>query len=207
MKKLFLIFIILIGLLPSHVVAQIIDKIRILPESPLNSDIINLECDAFFETDGAKLDSSKILNKDLNIIVKGYYSRSGAARPSQSKDTILIGKLSSGNYKLVYFLKEVWGGSDTDSINFNVGVNKITEQENPKIKIFPNPCKDLVTLCLPDNKKYFIELFNALGQSIDKIELEGKSNYEWPIPYAKGLYYLHATSGSNFPYKVLLNIE
>lgn len=207
MKKIFVIFIFIIGLLPSNVYAQIIDKLRIIPEIPLNSDIINLECNAFFETDGAKLDSSKIIINDWNIVVTGYYSRSGAARPDQSKDTIPIGKLSSGSFKLVYFLKDVWGGVDTDSINFTVGVNKTIKQENQKLIIFPNPCNNLLTLCLPDKEKYLIALFNTLGQCIDKLELEGKSNYELPLPYAKGLYYLNATSSHNLTYKVLLSIE
>jgi hypothetical protein len=88
---------------------------------------------------------------------------------------------------------------DTDYVNFSVGVNAIENQNtlNSIFKIFPNPINSSSMICLPDDKKYSINVYNQVGQRIDHLEFEGKLSYIFKAIYPKGIYTIVATSNNN----------
>ena len=194
---------------PSHY--KYIYSLKIIPQIPLNSNPIKVACRTTYPTDGGRLDSSNVIINNFEITIIGYHSRNDAAFPSQSNDTITIANLQSGNYNFTYYLEmpNRKTEKDTDYVNFSVGVNAIENQNklNSIFKIFPNPINSSSMICLPDDKKYSINVYNQVGQRIDHLEFEGKLSYIFKAIYPKGIYTIVATSNNNlYRSKILVEL-
>ncbi|MBW8051284.1 MAG: hypothetical protein FVQ77_13265 [Cytophagales bacterium] len=79
-----------------------IDNLKLLPQNPDTSDIIKVVCYTYFPTSECTLDSSTINSSNFQISVFAYYTLGTAGTPCQSIDTLTIGNLNYGNYKLIY---------------------------------------------------------------------------------------------------------
>lgn len=209
MKKNILCIFLVYYLFPSFVIGQPkIVRLKVLPENILNNDVVKIVAETLFDPGAGWFDSSTYRLNGNEIIITGHYSRNGASSPNVSIDTIKIGKLLSGDYTLIYkAVVPINQITDIDSIKLNVGVNNIANQNILKLKIYPNPSKGLFTLSLPDTDKYTIEVFNYVGLSVDKIDLQGLFEYALNLKLEKGLYYLKVRNMNGISYNECMMIE
>lgn len=57
-----------------------------------------------------------------------------------------------------------------------ITLNKISDYNNLEFDIFPNPCRDIVTINLPNELNFFIELYDINGKIHKKYEVTGTVN-------------------------------
>jgi len=79
-----------------------IDSLKLLPQNPDTSDTIKVVCLTYFPNSECTLDSSTIKSSNFQISVFAYYTMGDATKPCKSIDTLTIGNLNYGNYKLIY---------------------------------------------------------------------------------------------------------
>lgn len=128
-------------------------------------------------------DSLKVSIEDTTIIISTYYYSYGGAPINYSrKDTIGLGKLKTGRYKLIFNLRFPAVGSPIpkmyygqDSINFNVsGVNKVEAiQSQSNVRVYPNPCNHQLFLGNAAGELYELRLFNTEGGETLKKTING----------------------------------
>jgi hypothetical protein len=126
------------------------DTLYVVPNHINTNDSVFIICKVSFPSTSSKLDSSSINIIDSTINIRAYYSVGFGASPSSTKDTILLGKLNSGSYKLEYQAVDLYRSeSNLDSIYFTVNqVIGITERKNPiqSVSVYPNPSGAAINL-------------------------------------------------------------
>ncbi|HKX85436.1 MAG TPA: aryl-sulfate sulfotransferase [Flavobacterium sp.] len=87
--------------------------------------------------------------------------------------------------------------SNTVSSSCNLNLSVSENELNDKIKLYPNPAKEIMTIDYSGINVISIEIFSSLGQ---KIFAKNKIGYQSQIPvshYEKGLYLVKITDGKN----------
>ena len=148
--------------------AQVFDTLYVTPNPANTDDSISVICKIFFTRTPSNLDSTTIEVLDSTVNIQAYYSLGQGSAGSSSRDTIKLGKLNSGNYKLIYNAKELFRPlTNTDSLFFTVNqVIGIQERNNPiqTVSVFPNPTKD----------QFYIESNLEVRQEIELLDITGK---------------------------------
>ena len=149
----------------------IIDSLKLLPQDPDTSDIIKVVCFYTFPSGPCELDSFSINENNFEIYVNTYYNVGDLTYMCSSSDTINIGKLNSGNYKLIYYIKNLNTSSyDIDTIDFTVNAGngfQVTENMKIPIKIYPNPANDIIYVPHIHNLQIqCIKLYSIKGELI-----------------------------------------
>lgn len=119
-----------------------IDTCFVSPNPSNNTDDLLLYASLYFPSSGCKKDSNVIKIVDDKIFLKSYYSVGIAASPCETKDTIFVGKLKPGNYKLVFTVIDTnRRQSDSDTLSFLVANTTSINLKSPQnhIGLYPNP--------------------------------------------------------------------
>jgi hypothetical protein len=74
--------------------------------------------------------------------------------------------------------------------------------ENPNFSLFPNPTNQDFTIVFQSTTKQ-IEIFNSLGESIQKKTLEGQTSQNFQL-IENGIYYVQITTDSKTMAKKLI---
>ncbi len=161
MKKLIFLFVIA-AIVYVNSSGQSDTTIRILPENPTINDSIELviyKC-------SMDLASYKLINDTVVLKVTTDSRIMIAAVCLVTYDTVDIGKLSQGDWTLLfYFIDRTLETADsivfTDTMNFYVSgsLTTSTQTEASNWKIYPNPANEIITIensdaCIPNNDIY-----------------------------------------------------
>lgn len=181
---------------------QCIDSLKIIPSIPTNMDSIKLI--SYCTLGCVQYDNSVISNNNSLVYVYTYYTDSCPLVETYTTriDTIFIGKLDAGVYKIIQFLNVrdqypdttyTYVTFDSDTIEFTIlSIESISYQGNI-ISIFPNPVSDFVNIEINNKlspKDFNIEIINIKGQVIFS-----KSNVKNSIQiglsdYMAGIYFI-----------------
>ncbi|MBW8049050.1 MAG: T9SS type A sorting domain-containing protein [Cytophagales bacterium] len=190
----------------SNTFAQI-DSIIIKPSNPTTSDSIIVIGRYTFNSANIML-GSNIIFIDTLIEVRVYFDLDSAPVVTGHTDTITIGKLSVGNYKLIYYLIDTTDSQTySDTIYFAVSPLLATidfSSENSfDMQIYPNPFtyKTKIKYNLPDNTTdAALTIYNIVGEKIKEYKLNDKKG-ELIIDSSdltQGLYMLYIKNDQGF---------
>lgn len=84
----------------------------------------------------------------------------------------------------------------------SVITTNIDNTENIGFEVYPNPTKDIVTIQSNSHEYIEIEILNALGKTIAKINMQNKADFNFE-KLAKGIYYIKSNQG--FVTKIIKN--
>jgi hypothetical protein len=192
--------------------AKFIDSLILVPKHPNNSVLIKLVAYTKFTSGPIFLNKdSLVVNKSINNIqVNTYYSGGPAPSTYRSKDTIVIGKLSSGNYKLIFNLKHrnnetspIWYSKD--SIYFTVAdVGTIRLMQSQSLFIYPNPVNNFLTIQSSytlNNEPY--TLTDQTGRQVLIGKLSHRTNLVDLSILPQGFYFLQIGEAKKEKFKIM----
>jgi len=140
MKKLFIFFSLIIANMALFA-QNYIDSLKILPNNPDSTISIKVVCYATFPSSSCNLDSVSIIFESFKVTINAYYTMGIASAFCNSTDTITIGSLNDGDYKLMYNVNTSYDSIVvSDSLYFtvytstNIGEEKKT---NHPLKFIP----------------------------------------------------------------------
>jgi hypothetical protein len=126
-----------------------------------------------------------------------------------NNDLVLGGFFGSEQYYTNNTLVNVNGREDFFLAKYSTEVCALSTeaQTQQKMVVYPNPSNGLVQLHLPSSFNAKIELFNTLGQSVYKTQLDNQQQMVLDLSHLnKGFYYIKVVTDSNesFEEKVLI---
>ncbi|OFX39149.1 MAG: hypothetical protein A2X08_09880 [Bacteroidetes bacterium GWA2_32_17] len=149
-------------------------NINIIPQNPTTVDMVKVIGNAMFTWGDCPLTNSSVNIIDTTIIVYAFHTVDSLTVICYSTDTITIGMLNAGTYKIIYNLAGTSPPTnyDIDSIIFTVlpssGVQLI-DQSYQKIRIYPNPFSEnqfTIEYELNENSGISFTLFDIIGKLI-----------------------------------------
>lgn len=102
-----------------------------------------------------------------------------------------VNNCGSGEVSFVYVNPDYLCFDNGKDHRENLSENK--EKELMEVLIFPNPARDAFEISIPDHEGYAgLKLFNAQGQLLKAMNMEGKKSVKLDIPdVPEGIYFLH----------------
>ena len=166
-----------------------IDSLKIIPSNPTNIDSIKLISYCTF-SGNVQYDTSVISNNDSLVYVYSYYTELFPYIDSQTTrvDTISIGKLDAGVYKIIQYTHlriqnpdtityTNYNVIDSDTIEFIILYVESVNCNNNIIIVFPNPAGETVNIIykLPENtQNAVLDIFNIIGDKIINYKINDK---------------------------------
>ncbi|MFZ4401534.1 MAG: T9SS type A sorting domain-containing protein [Bacteroidales bacterium] len=153
-----------------------IQSLQIIPSNPIPTDTVKIISHSIFPSGGCPLTTSSLNINEANITVNAIHTISMLTVICYSTDTLTIGNLNAGSYKLIYNLS----GSvppanyDSDTILFDVLQSTAIQHLNkPKqqFEIYPNPVISEINISnnYSQDEKYDVEIYSMLGLKLETI--------------------------------------
>ena len=194
--KSFFIAAILLSFSLTYLIAGTIDSLKIIPENPTTNDTVKIISYTSFLTSYCSLDSSSVTLKKDTVNISAWHNVGPRYMVCNSVDTISIGKLNFGNYKLYYeiihsYSKRSYG---IDTMYFTVLLPSDvhhTKNLSTNLKIYPNPTTGNLTVSSVKSIIRNIELFDLTGNCIFQDCTVENQNYTLnTIGFPPGVYLL-----------------
>jgi hypothetical protein len=206
-------FLLLFSCISSGIFAQLpnIQSLLIIPANPTSHDTVKVVAQTVFPSGGCELTWSTF--SILNGIVDVYAQHTLGMMTyiCSSTDTLSLGTLESGTYKLRYHLTcmPYPPNSDLDSVYFSVQAYTGMDTKNPLLPftIYPNPAHNIVNIQWTDNSdnteiivtdmqgREQLKLMSSVGQTeIDMSHL------------AKGVYLIRLSSEAGSGFQKLMRL-
>ena len=120
-----------------------IDSLKLLPANPTNTDTVKVICYTTIFNSPCRLDSSTVIINDFDVTINACYVYGIATLFCHTSDTLVIGRLNAGNYRLIYnarFCSDTISASP-DTLNFTILINNVITMSKPyrHLELFPNP--------------------------------------------------------------------
>ena len=207
-----LITLLFVVLLTNNLKAQIntIDSLEIIPSNPTTNDSVKVICRATFSSGGCPLKSYSFSKNGDTINMYASHSVGVLTIICHSADTLNIGKLNAGTYKLIYTLAANSVTYDIDTISFTiqeaVGV-EFNASSDEKIEIYPNPATDKITISTNRLQvgETRISIINISGQLMMHARFQNQKQFEMHVSkLAKGIYLFKIQTNTGFETKKLV---
>ncbi len=203
----------LFSLLSSMVFAQLpaIISLTIIPANPTTHDSVKVISQTMFPSGGCQLSWSSLSISGGTIDVYAQHTLGMLTYICNSTDTLTLGKLESGNYKLRYHLScmPYPPNSDLDSVYFTVQTYTGLETKNPQLQftIYPNPAQNIVKIQLPDNTSDAeIVVVDMQGKEQSRLSSNlGQAEVEMSN-FAKGVYFIRLYTEAGSGYQKLIRL-
>ena len=156
-----------------------IDSLKLLPVNPTNEDIVYVVCYTTVPSCWVAVEPYKVTIYGEEIKVEATYYLSGNICDNFRicKDTIKLGRLGEGSYKLKANSNVLGGFKDYNSasgneIGFYVrpilnGFNMVDNE--PQLSVYPNPCHEFVMidyLNVTNRQNVTIQIIDICGQTV-----------------------------------------
>ena len=191
-----------------------IDSLKILPENPTNEDIVYVVCFTTVPSCWVTVEPYKVtVNADeIKVDATYYLNGSNCDNYKSYTDTIKLGKLGEGSYKLKAYNNVLGGYKDysntsNNEIEFHVrsilnGFNMIDNV--PKLSVYPNPCQEFVFVDLgsiTDRREVTIQIIDICGQVVYNKEYEEDHPQDIRLKVMlteipRGIYFVKANYGN-----------
>jgi hypothetical protein len=200
-------------LLSTSLFAQLpaIISLTIIPANPTTHDSVNVVSQTMFPSGTCELTWSSVSISGGTIDVYVIHTLGMLTYICSSTDTLAIGKLESGNYKLRYHLSGTPypPNTDLDSIYFTVqaytGLNP--EENIQPFSLFPNPSQSSVAIQFTDKTtKADISVFDLTGREHLKLLSSGDNSILDMSDLSKGVYLIRVKSGAKTGYQKLFKL-
>lgn len=182
-----------------------IQSLSIIPVNPTTNDTVKVVAQTVFPSGDCQLSWSSLSISGGTIDVYAQHTLGMLTYICNSTDTLSLGKLESGNYKLRYHLScmPYPPNSDLDSIYFTVQSFTGCEEINTPLpfSMYPNPTINIVDIQWPETTND-VEIIVTDMQGREKLKLQsngGQASIDMSR-LAKGVYIIRLCSeaGSGF---------
>jgi hypothetical protein len=190
---------------------SVIDSLKIIPTNPTTNENIKLICYTTFSSGACELNDYSVNIQNAEITVMTNYTVGDNTAICHSVDTLTIGTLDSGNYKLttsltVNLLNAIF---DTDTINFTVdNVLSVSETElDNDINIYPNPFANELQIKVNTTKNLTsLEIYSATGTKIKQVKFNHSERIN-VSDLTNGIYLIVLTdkNGNRYTRKMIKN--
>jgi hypothetical protein len=193
----------LFSCLSSTLFAQLpmIQNLSISPAYPNTHDNVKIISQTVFASGDCELTSSSVSVYNGIIDVYANHTLGMLTYICSSTDTISLGMLESGNYKLRYHLScmPYSPNTDLDSVSFTVQTYTGRDmKENVKqFTLFPNPAQDKLIIQFPENTSGTeICVLDQLGKELLRVQTSEAQKIIYINDLAKGMYIIKVISGT-----------
>lgn len=153
-----------------------IDSLKIAPNNPTTIDSVYVISYTTFSSSGCDVSDSSVNIIGSTITLYALSWQGNADEWCHSADTLLIGKLNSGTYELIFYLRsdDTPPFLDIDTIMFTVqhsfGI-ETAEFSDQEINIFPNPAINEIHIDLKAQLDdcTVIEIYSLTGQKLKSV--------------------------------------
>jgi hypothetical protein len=207
-----LITLLFVVLLTNNLKPQIstIDSLEIIPSNPTTSDSVKVICRATFSSGGCPLKSFSFTQNGDTINMYASHSVGVLTIICHSADTLNIGKLNAGTYKLIYTLAANSVTYDIDTISFTVqqtvGV-EFNAGSDEKVEIYPNPATNKITISTNRllSSETRISIFSISVQLMKHASFQYQKQFEMDVSELnKGIYLVKIQANNGIETKKLV---
>ena len=179
-----------------------IDSIELLPSIPFEEDTVMIISYLSTPSGDCQLTDHEVRMNGDSIDVFVVYSLEYAEESWKTADTIEIGRLNAGDYKLNYYISagnnDQGAYDDTLTITFSVDIQTgLPETGMPKVKpfVYPNPASSAITVDLTDygTAHYDIHMYSVSGQKVKSIMKVSETTIIDVTGFSPGIYIINIT--------------
>lgn len=166
-------------------------SLDLIPQNPTQQDIVQVDYYVGFNNNASKTNHTvEIQGNKIYVTLK--YNVGAASVITYCRDTIAIGKLPVGPYRIITNFKTYHDDIvfNKDTTYFTVGSVHTEEiQQENSLNLYPNPTNDYVNISFL-NESYNLIIYDILGREMERIDKnEINNNLKINVlSYPKGMY-------------------
>ncbi len=139
-----------------------------------------------------------------------WLSKNGEKQEISQTGEISFNELPNRNYEFWMGAKDIFGNADSTSKEFQVvGVGLEDKLNENKLKVYPNPVKDLGVIGTPIGKNLYLKFYDMSGRLQKEIidnDKDGKTEVDFSN-YKPGMYVIRASDENKVPIGTLKVIK